>query len=77
MTDSEALAEPTRQIATRIPKSLINEARTKASFKMPGITDAGMIRFALAMLAGIPNPELYGKELPRSRYGHRKLNQKT
>lgn len=69
------LDQRTRQIATRIPVDLAESAARAARQLRPGITMAGVVRLALARLAGMTDD--YADELPRTPYGLRKPTDRT
>jgi hypothetical protein len=49
----------------RMPVGLLDQA-SKAK---PGLSRSGLVRFALARLAGLPNAEEYAADMPRGRKG--------
>ena len=60
----------TTQVATRIPVDLAASAAKAARQARPGLSMSGVVRLALARLAGLPDD--YADDLPRTRYGLRK-----
>jgi len=54
--------EPTERLSTRVPVRLVTEAHRKASQTWPDITASGLVRVALARLAGLPEDP---SDLPR------------
>jgi hypothetical protein len=58
--------EATVRVAATVPVSLAEQAAERAARQWPGITKAGMLRLALARLAGLTGDE-YGDPLPIGR----------
>jgi hypothetical protein len=65
--------ERTTQVNTRIPVDLADRAARAARQARPGLSMSGVIRLALARLAGLPDE--YASPLPRTRYALRKPSQ--
>lgn len=59
----------TTRFTARVPVDLAERAAKAARQARPGISRAGVIRLALARLAGLPDE--YGNALPRTPYGKR------
>ena len=59
----------TTQINTRIPLDLARSAARTAREARPGLNMSGVVRLALARLAGLPDE--YADALPRTPYGKR------
>jgi hypothetical protein len=58
------MAEPTERVAARVPVSVADRALRAAERSQPGITRSGVVRLALARLAGLANADDYGRALP-------------
>jgi hypothetical protein len=55
----------TEGVNARLPLGLLDQA-SKAN---PGLSRSGLVRVALARLAGLPDADDYGAEIPRGRKG--------
>jgi hypothetical protein len=68
--DDEA-PDLTEQVRVRVPARLMIEAHKAASQTWPGIGRSGLVRVALARLAGLPED---GSELSRRAHTRRKIH---
>jgi hypothetical protein len=67
------LTQRTTQATVRLPDDLAERAASAAREQRPGLSMSGVIRLALARLAGLPDD--YAAPLSRVPYGLRKPSQ--
>jgi hypothetical protein len=66
---TQVINERTEQVVTRVPESLLAQARRHAE---PGMPTSGLVRFALALLAGMSRDQAASlARLPRTNYRFR------
>ena len=63
-------SQPTTQLNVRVPRDLAQRAASAARETRPGLRMSGIVRLALARLAGLPDD--YANPLPRTPYGLRR-----
>ncbi len=58
------MTERTVKLVSSVPVSLAEKAAQAVAHERPGITRAGLVRLALARLAGLPGSDEFGAQLP-------------
>jgi len=65
----DMITERTMRVDARLPVDLVASATARARQSRPGLSMSGVVRLALARLAGLPDE--YADALPRTPYGKR------